>query len=257
MDEDGALPDALEEKLRDLAAQGQRTKLLYLIPNFHNPTGACMPVDRRRRILDLCEQHNILIVEDDAYGELRFDETQPPSLYSMARGRGVIKAGSFSKIIAPGMRVGWCLASPPIITALLATRFDMGQSPVINRMIYEYAKDGALDDHIVAQRAVYRQKRDVMMNELAERCSHLATWSEPHGGFFAWLRLHESIDPQRLQQTVREEGVIPVFGPSFFVPNTPGAEPDRYVRLAYSYTAEDQIAEGIRRLARAIERARR
>jgi 2-aminoadipate transaminase len=265
VDEDGLVVEAMEDILEQVSRRGLRARLLYTIPNYHNPTGSTLSLERRHRLLDLCERHDILIIEDDAYGEIGFEERLPQSLYSMSKGRGVIKIGTFSKILATGLRVGWCQATPPVIDALLATRFDMGISPFVIRMINRYAADGQLDDHIAEMRRLYQRKRDVMLNELRERVGTMAEWTDPKGGFFLWMKLRDDIDPAALAQFGREEGVAFVGGRGFFAELTAGEAPARgwsqgtsqHIRLAYSYTAEDQIPEGIRRLARAMERARR
>jgi 2-aminoadipate transaminase len=265
MDKDGIIIEAMEEKLTDLQRRGERVKMLYAIPTYHNPTGATLTVERRHRLIDLCERQDILIVEDDAYGEIGFEDEPPPSLFSLARGRGVIKIGTFSKILATGLRTGWCQATPPVIDALLATRFDMGISPLVIRMIARYAAGGRLDAHIAELRKLYARKLDLMLNELRERCSRLCTWSEPKGGFFLWLTLNENIDPVAMGEAARDEGVAYVGGRSFFAELTAQDAPTRgwgpghsqYVRLAFSYVAEEQIPEGIRRLVRAMERASR
>ena len=264
LDHDGLNVDALAEKLEEIERRGQRARLLYTIPNYHNPTGTCLTLERRHRLVELCERHDVLVVEDDAYGELGFEEETPPSLYAISGGRGVIKAGSFSKIIATGLRVGWCQATPPIVQALLATRFDMGQTPLVQRTIHEYASGGELERHIVDIRRIYQRKCDVMLNELRERCAGLATWKDPLGGFFAWLELDDRVDPLALQAAAEEERVVFVGGRRFFAEQFFADAPSRgltgssdspFIRLAFSYTAEEQIPEGVRRLARAMERA--
>ncbi len=267
VDEDGLVIEALEETLERLDRDGVRPKMLYTIPNYHNPTGSTLSLERRHRLLDVCERHDVLIVEDDAYGEIGFEDRLPQSLYSLSQGRGVIKIGTFSKILATGLRVGWCQATQPITDALLATRFDMGISPFLIRTIARYASDGALDRHIDEMRTLYRRKRDLMQNELRERCSGLVEWSEPGGGFFMWLKLSEGVDPNALSQVARDEGVAFVGGRSFFAELTAADAPSarrgwslgdsQYIRLAYSYTAEGQIPEGIRRLGRSLEQATR
>lgn len=267
VDDDGLIIEALEELLGEIERRGQRAKMLYTIPNYHNPTGSTLSVERRHRLLDLCERNDIVIVEDDAYGEIGFEDRLPQSLYSMSGGRGVIKIGTFSKILATGLRVGWCQATQPVVDALIATRFDMGISPFVIRTINRYAADGQLDDHIGDMRALYERKRDIMVNELRERCSGFADWKDPNGGFFLWMKLSDEIDTTALSQHARDEGVVYVNGRGFFAELTAGETPmpgrgwsqgpSRHIRLAYSYTAEDQIPEGIRRLARAMEKSRR
>ncbi len=265
LDDDGLVVEALEELLRDMDRRGERAKMLYTIPNYHNPTGSTLSVERRHRLLDLCERNDILIIEDDAYGEIGFEERLPQSLYSMSKGRGVIKIGTFSKILATGLRTGWCQATQPVVDALLATRFDMGISPFVIRTINRFAADGQLDDHIAMLRGLYHRKRDVMLNELRERVGDMAEWTDPKGGFFLWMKLRHDIDPNALAAAGREEAVAFVGGRGFFADMTAGDAPARgwsqgqsqHIRLAYSYTAEAEIPEGIRRLAKALERARK
>jgi 2-aminoadipate transaminase len=264
MDDDGLVVEALEELLNDIDRRGERAKMLYTIPNYHNPTGSTLSLERRHRLLDLCERYDVLIVEDDAYGEIGFEESLPQSLYSMSQGRGVIKIGTFSKILATGLRVGWCQATHPIVDALLGTRFDMGISPYVIRTINRFAQGGQLDDHIHMLRGLYRRKRDVMVSELRERVGDMAEWTEPKGGFFLWMKLRDDVDPAALAQNGREEAVAFVGGRGFFADLTAADRPSRgwsqghsqHIRLAYSYTAESEIPEGIRRLARAFDRSR-
>ena len=226
VDNDGLVVDAVEDALNRLEHEGRRAKLLYTIPTYQNPTGSTLALDRRHRLLELCQRHGVLIVEDEAYGELGFDEVATPSLYSLAQGVGVAKIGTFSKIIATGLRVGWVQASPAIVQSTLTTRFDMGQSPYLLRTIAEYASEDRLDAHILRMRDLYRSKRDRMIEELSERAGEYVTWNEPRGGFFLWLKLTEGIDPWVVRQFGEDEGVLVGAGPNYFVngadePSTP------------------------------------
>lgn len=265
VDADGLNPDALEDRLRDLERQGRRAKMLYTIANYQNPTGTSMNLERRQRVVDLCERYDVLILEDDAYGEIGFEAEPPRSLFSMAGGRGVIKAGSFSKTVGTGIRVGWCLASPTVVDALTLVRFDQGFAPFMHRMLLHFARGGGLDQHVAYLKRFYEHKRDVMFEALTERCSGLATWQEPLGGFFAWLKLDERIDSMKLLDAAKQEGVDIVGGRSFFAdlmlkdPPTRSSMgnrgPSPFIRLAFSYAPKEQIPEGIRRLGRAMEKA--
>jgi 2-aminoadipate transaminase len=224
-----------------------------------------MDPERRRRVVELCERYDVLILEDDAYGEIGFEDEPPQSLFSIADGRGVIKAGSFSKTVGTGIRVGWCLGSPTVIDALTLVRFDQGYAPFMHRMLLHFAREGGLDAHVAYLKRFYEHKRDVMFEALSERCSQLATWREPLGGFFAWLKLDNSIDSMKLLAAAKEEGVDIVGGRSFFAdlmladPPTRSSMgnrgPSPFIRLAFSYAPEEQIPEGVRRLGRALERA--
>ncbi len=267
LDREGLDVVALEEKLESLSSQGKHAKLLYTIPSFHNPTGTCLTLERRHQLVEVCQHYKVLVVEDDAYGELGFEPQLLPSLYSLAGGPGIIRVGSFSKTIATGLRVGWSQATPEVFNALRSTRFDMGHSPLVQRMIFQFAVTGELESHIKKLRAFYAHKKDVTLNELRECCSDTATWEEPLGGFYVWLELNPEIDPLRLQQTAEAEGVGFVGGRRFFADlffaddpgnrGLAGASDSPYIRLAFSEVAEELIPEGIRRLARAMNLARR
>lgn len=264
VDADGIDVDALEELLAGLARAGARVRLLYVIPNYHNPTGSTLTLERRHRLLELCDRHGVLVVEDDAYGELPFEDPPPPSLFSLAGGRGVVKIGTFSKIVAPGLRVGWCQALPRTVDALVATRHDMGISPLLIRVLARFAADG-LEQHIPRIRAAYARKCATMLDGLAANCDGRTTWNQPSGGFFVWMTLADEIDALALADAARDEGVVYVSGRVFYAELTAGEGPrsgwgpgdSRFIRLAFSYTAEDQISEGIRRLGAALERAPR
>ncbi len=261
VDDDGLDVDVLSDRLDALERNGERMRLLYTIPTFHNPTGSTLTVERRQRLLELCRRHEVLVVEDDAYRELYFEDEPPPSLYALAGGDGVVKLGTFSKIVAPGVRVGWCQASPRLIDPLVATRTDMGTSPLLIRVLARYAATGQLEPHIAGLRSAYARKCATMLSALESTCTGLATWNQPRGGFFVWVTLDESVDPLVLVERAREEAVTFVGGHVFTGEHTkdegprtrwgPGDSP--FLRLAFSYVAADEIAEGIDRLARALK----
>jgi 2-aminoadipate transaminase len=194
----------------------------------------------------------VLILEDDPYRDLRFTGPRLPSLYALSGGEGVLKAGSFSKIIASGLRVGWIQAHPDYISATLRMRFDNGTSPFVSRIITAYIEAGTLEPHIERISAVYRAKCDAMLSALDESCSKLATWTHPEGGFFIWLTFRDDIELDDVMRYCAEEGVAVVPGTSFFA----DGDGRHNLRLAFSYAAESDIAEGVRRLARALDRAR-
>ena len=166
MDADGIRLDDLEAAIVRLRREGRRPKLLYTIPTFQNPTGIDMSLERRAALVDLAAEHGILILEDTAYAELFFGPERRPSLSAIAGGHGVITAGTFSKTIATGLRVGWVQAPADLIPAMLATRFDMGNSPLLHRMLSEYMAGGAFDDHVETMRALYRRKVETITGAL-------------------------------------------------------------------------------------------
>ncbi|MCH7719345.1 MAG: PLP-dependent aminotransferase family protein, partial [Chloroflexi bacterium] len=217
MDEDGLIPEALDETILRLKREGRRVKLLYTVPNFHNPTGATLTLERRKAVVEICQRHDVLIAEDDAYGDIRFEGEPLPSLFSLAGGQGAVYMGTFSKTVATGLRIGWVQAARPIVDALLRTRFDLGVSPWIQRAILEFASSGRWERHVTKMIGVYQQKRDVMLTALEERCGRYATWNRPEGGFFLWLTLAEAVDPAALADAARQLGVSFVGGGAFFL----------------------------------------
>ncbi|MGD9890354.1 MAG: PLP-dependent aminotransferase family protein [Dehalococcoidia bacterium] len=252
LDDEGPSIEAAEEAIARATAEGKRVKLIYCIPTFQNPMGITFSADRRQALIDLAARHKVLIVEDDPYGDLRFVGERVPSIYALAGGEGVLKAGTFSKIIATGLRVGWIQASKEFIDATLRMRFDNGTSPFVCRTIAAYIEGGTLEPHIEKMRGVYRSKCDVMLSALSESCSNLATWTQPDGGFFIWVTTNDGISLQDVMRFCGEERVAVVPGTSFFT----GGGGGQNIRLAFSNVGESDIAEGIRRLARALDRAR-
>jgi 2-aminoadipate transaminase len=252
LDDEGQIIAAAEEALARTRAEGKRAKMLYTIPTFQNPMGITFTPERRTAMIELAARHKILIIEDDPYGDLRFTDARVPSIYSLADGEGVIKAGTFSKIIATGLRAGWVEAKPEYVNATLRMRFDNGTSPFVLRMIAAYIEQGTLEPHIERMRAVYRSKCDAMLSALSESCARYATWTQPEGGFFIWMTLSEGIKLADVMRHCGEERVAVVPGMSFFADGS-GQE---NIRLAFSNVAESEIHEGIRRLARALERAK-
>lgn len=253
VDGDGLVPDALEETIERVEREGRRVKLLYTTPNFQNPTGTMLTLERRRAVVDICHRHGLLIVEDDAYGDIRFEEERLPSLFALAGGKGAVFLGTFSKTVATGLRVGWVLADEDVIAALLRTRFDLGTSPWLQRTLLDFCASGRWERHVEKMNAVYRRKLDVMLGALEERCARYATWNAPRGGYFLWLTLDPSVDPAALYEAARQEGVAYVGGAAF---DRQGGCREN-VRLAFSFVSEAEIPEGIMRLGRAMEEASR
>jgi DNA-binding transcriptional MocR family regulator len=251
LDGEGLVPGALEETIERLEREGKRVKLLYTTPNFQNPTGTHLPLERRQAAVDICARHGVLIAEDDAYGGITFERDPLPSFFAIAGGKGVIHMGTFSKTVATGLRVGWAMADTPAIDALLRTRFDLGTSPWVQRTMLEFCQAGQFEPHVAKVTAIYRAKRDAMLSALDERCGRYARWSRPDGGYFLWLTLAESVDPARLAEAARRLGVAYVGGAAFY----PDRSGQHFIRLAYSYVREDEIPEAILRLERALEEA--
>ena len=248
MDDDGIRVDLVEETLVRLRDEGKRAKLLYLIPTHQNPAGSTLPRARRERLLELAREHRVLLMEDDAYGELWFGEEPPPSLFSLSGGELAIKVATFSKLIATGLRLGWNLAPPALILRMAALRYDMGSSPYLGRTVAEMIRNGDLDRHVDRLRAIYRRKLDRLCQALDEHCGDYLSYRRPGGGFFVWAGLRPGLSALEVQRVANEKAVIVGAGPHFFAD---GAA-TQHLRLAFSYTPVEEIEEGVHRLAEAI-----
>jgi 2-aminoadipate transaminase len=233
---------------------GRRAKLLYLVPNFQNPTGLILSRRKRLELLTWAERRNVLIVEDDPYGALYFDgrataEDTRPIRSDDDRGR-VIYLSTFSKTLAPGFRVGWMVAPAPLVerfeTAKQST--DLTSGILDQRVVHEAVKRGVVDKLAPQLRTLYRQKCDIMETALRRELGDLVSWPPPHGGFFIWARLPEGCQDAALLERALERRVIFVAGSAFYVD---GTGHDR-IRLSFSAPSPERIEEGVRRLAAAV-----
>ncbi len=253
MDDDGILTDELEAMMERLASQGRTVKLIYTIANFHNPTGVALSLARRPELLRIAAEHSAFVLDDDAYGDLYFSEPPPPALSALSEGQGVITVGSFSKTIATGLRVGWVHARPDLIELISRLRFDMGNSPLLHHMLFYYVDGGRLDEHLERMRALYAEKLDILAGALTELAEPYLTFRRPSGGFFLWVRLQRGLTAEAVQRAGIEEGVVFPLGATFFPDRQDGG--DRHLRLAFSWTAKEDLRVGAERLARACVRA--
>lgn len=251
MDEEGVRPEALEAAISRLAGEGRAPRVFYTMPTLHNPAGITTPLDRREAVAEICDRHGVLIVEDDAYGEIRVEGTRPPSYYKVTGGEGALRLSTVSKMLATGLRIGWVTGRQDFIDALVRLRFDGGLSPFLIRTVAEFCASGDQQRHLDAMIPIYGAKRDRMVAALSERCAQRVSWNVPEGGYFLWLKLAEGIDPMALAQAMTEEKVSARPGVQFF-PDAPDAN---YLRLCFSDSSLEAIDEGIRRLGRALDRA--
>ena len=247
-DLDGLDPAAAVRVFEAQRAAGRPVKLLYLIPTYDNPTGATIPLERRRALVDLAAAHGALIVEDEAYAGLDFEGPPPPSLFALAEGRRVIQLGTFSKTIATGLRVGWTLAEPSITRALLFARFDNGASPFLHRLVLQYIERGHYQPHVETLQAIYRERRDASAEALREHLEGNADFRPPSGGFFHWLRLRDGLDAWQVTSAAAERGVAVTPGPTYYA--TSGG--DHEIRLAFPALPPADLREAIARLGVAI-----
>lgn len=242
MDQDGLVVEALEEAL----AGGARPRFLYTCPNFHNPAGVTMSAERRARLVAVCREAGIPIVEDNPYGMLRFEGTAPPALHTLDPGN-VIYLGTLSKVFCPGIRVGWVLAEPPLIERLVLFKeaADLCSSN-FNMLVAEgwLADRDRWTSSLTSMVDVYRSRRDTTLEALPQHFPPGTTWTSPSGGFYVWVTLPEGLDAQALLPRAVERRVAYVPGTAFY---PDGSGQDR-LRLAFCYPPEDAIREGVRRL---------
>ena len=249
LDDNGMDTEALASLLKNLESQGKRAKLIYTIPTFQNPGGVTLSADRRRRLLDLAEQHGAIILEDDAYGELRFAGEPLPSLYSLAPEKHVLQARTFSKILAAGLRLGYVVAPKELMGRLLQLKVDVGTSPFVVALATAFAGDAPgslnrLDAHIRTLRGIYKERRDAMLSALEEYAPPGVEWTVPEGGFFTWVTLPEGSDATALLPKAQAAGVSFIPGAQ----NFPRSDGRRHLRLSFSFLPPDQLSEGIKRL---------
>jgi 2-aminoadipate transaminase len=252
VDDEGIVTAAVRERLTGLRHQGRRCKLIYTIVNFQNPAGPSQSLRRRHELIDLAHEFDTMILEDDAYGELRFEGETLPPLYALDRGGRVIRAGTLSKILGAGVRIGWLCAPRDLIPAFQGFLFGGGVNPFMSRVATYYLRDN-LVPHVEALIRVYRAKRDAMLRGLAEGLSGTDyVVSRPEGGFFLWMRLPSGTDTRRLAELAVEARVQYTPGSAFFA-NGGGED---FIRLAFSYEPPEKCYEGARLIARAITGAR-
>ncbi len=250
VDHDGMDVDALETLLDQVAAEGKRVKLVYAIPTFQTPTNTEMPVARRHKLLALAEKHGFIVIEDEVYGDLRFAGDPLPTLLSLDKTGLVIQCGSFSKIVAPGLRLGWMAGDPKAIGALAAVRQDLGVGQWLARVMNEYLREGLLEPHLERAREIYRSKATAAVRAVREHCGPFVQFQEPRGSFYLWLEIDNRVDWGRAAQLAEREGIF--FRPGErFMGETDGRQ---FLRLAYSHVSEQVIADGIAKLG-AILRA--
>ena len=251
MDADGLVIEGLEAKLTRFKAQGRRAKFLYLVPSFSNPAGTTLSLERRVRLIKLARLWDLLIVEDNAYGLLRFEGEPLPTLLSLDRHENVVYLGSFSKIISPGLRTGWMVAPPAIYQKLVFAKqaTDLCSSPLAQLFVHEFVVSGAWSDYLCELRGLYRSRRDALLEALSKEFPEGSTWTVPQGGFFVWATLPAFFDTKDLLVRALEDNVAFVPGEAFFM----DGQGHSSLRLAFSANPEQRIKEGIRRLGEVIE----
>ncbi|MEQ8186877.1 MAG: PLP-dependent aminotransferase family protein [Candidatus Eremiobacterota bacterium] len=252
-DHDGILVDVLEETLDQLKGTEEHYKFIYLVPDFQNPAGVTLSLERRKKIIELSKRYDILIIEDTPYRELRFEGQSPPSLMSLDDTNNVVMLHTFSKIFVPGFRLGWVIAHPDIIRKLAFAKQSVDLcTPAFTQLVtYEYCRRGLLEKHIEKIKAVYHKKRDVMLRALDEYMPKVEglRWTRPQGGLFLWIMLPDHINCDKLFYEAVEQNVAFVIGSAFHC----DGRGQNTMRLNFSYPTHEEIDEGIKRLARVIK----
>ena len=249
-DEDGMRVGELEGLLEQLRAESRRPKFIYSVPTFQNPAGVTMSLPRRQQLVELARRHELLVVEDNPYGLLRYGGEPMPPLYQLDGGDFVIYNGTFSKILSPGIRLGWTVAPPPVMEKIVLGKqaADLCTSTLTQYFVREYFREGRWQHYIADLAEIYRHRRDVMLEALREHFPAAATWTEPEGGLFIWATLPSYIDTSDLLAKALRADVAFVPGQAAYVDGRGGSS----MRLNFSGVSEAEIREGIRRIGNVI-----
>jgi 2-aminoadipate transaminase len=249
-DRDGLDVAELAAVLAMREREGRRQpKFIYNVPDFHNPTGVTMSLERRKALIQLASERGIHVIEDSPYRKVRFQNASIPSLKALDFDDTVFYVGTFSKLMAPGLRVGWTIAAPDMIARMIQLKSDGGSCPLTQRIITEFLGGGRLPSHIERVQTAYRHNRDAMVAALGRELPD-ATFEVPDGGYYVWVTLPEDVDGDRLAAAASESGVTVLPGSRFFA-NRDVAFPKNHLRIAYSHATPDEVVDGIRRLASA------
>ena len=252
VDDKGMVVSELPPLIESLKQAGKKPKFIYTIVNFQNPAGSTMSLERRKELAAIAERYSIPIFEDDPYGYVRFDGEHLPSVFSFDKAGNTLYAGSFSKILSPGVRVGWIAGPKEIVRQMTVFKqtTDLCSSPITQVLTYEYCRKGYLDSHLPTIVENYRTKRDAMEKSFQKHLAPLGvTWVKPEGGFFYWLNTG-AIDSDELAKRALEKKVALLPGAPFCVSPTAGKHASR---VNYTYSQPDVIEEGVARLAQAIQ----
>ena len=251
LDGHGMRIDALEDTLKRCADEGRKPSFIYALTTYQNPTGSMMPTTRRMQLLEVARRYDCIIVEDNCYGDVHYEGDKQPSLFALDDGPNHIYLGSLSKVFAPGVRLGFFYAKPPLLDTLLARRHDAGPNTLAAAIVYEYLKDN-LWSHIERANLALKRKRDAMLEGLSSSLGNACSWSHPVGGLFIWVRIPDDIDMNSLEREANARGVAFARGSSFYIHD---AEIP-YIRLAFGFPSEADIRAGMPQLGEAIAAAR-
>jgi len=246
MDSDGMRIDLLEELIESLEAEGRRPKFIYSIPTFQNPGGVTLSLERRRRLVEIAREKEILVIEDNPYGLLRFEGEPLPTLYSLDGGNYVVYLGTFSKILSAGLRIGWLVTPTPIREKVVLGKqaADLCTSTLTQDFAGHFFASGRWREYVAELTGIYRTRRDTMISAMAEYFPHGATWNKPSGGLFIWATMPDVLSSEDLLAKALSRNVAFVPGSNAYV----HAGGESSMRLNFSGVKEDEIIEGIRRI---------
>jgi 2-aminoadipate transaminase len=250
IDGDGMKVDELAEALDRLEREGRRPKFVYTIPTFQNPGGVTMSLARRQRLVELAAERELLVLEDNPYGLLRYEGERLPTLLSLDGGHFVVYLGTFSKILSPGVRLGWTVAPRPVLQKMNTGKqaVDLCSSSMTQCFVAAYFEGGRWTDYLGSLVQIYRRRRDVMLDALAEHFPPQSTWTHPEGGLFLWASVPDELDTTDLLARALQENVAFVPGRSAFLDGRGGSS----MRLNFSGVGEDEIREGVRRIGEVV-----
>ena len=250
MDDHGMRIDVLQDELDRLDREGRVPKFIYTVPSFQNPAGVTLSLERRRELVRIAHERELLVLEDNPYGLLRYEGKPLPTLYSLDRGAYVIYLGTFSKILSPGLRLGWTAAPPPVLDKLNLGKggVDLCSSTLSQQFVATYFAERDWRAYLGSLVELYRGRRDVMLDALAEHMPREATWTEPAGGLFIWAGMPDYIDTTDLLARALRENVAFVPGRAAYLDGRGGSE----MRLNFSGIGGDDIREGVRRIGKIV-----
>jgi 2-aminoadipate transaminase len=253
MDDEGLIPDRLEKLVTDLIDRGRKPKFVYVIPDFQNPSGINLTLERRREILGIASRYDLLIVEDSPYRELRFVGDLIPSLRTLDNDGRVVQMKTFSKVFCPGFRIGWVTAPPPVLEKMIMAKqgTDLCTSAFMSFLAGYLLRDGYVEKQVALAKDLYRKKAQTMLTALETHMPKIdgISWSKPEGGMFLWVRLPEYMDTVEMIHAAVELKVAYVIGSAFYYDGSGRNE----MRLNYSYPTEEQIQQGVQRLADVVK----
>ena len=240
VDADGLVVDAVGDLVQELREAGLRPKLLYTIATFQTPTAACLSLERRRRLVELGEREHIVVVEDNVWGDLRYEGDDLPTLLELDREGVVLQLDAFSKTVAPALRLGWVIGPPNAVASLAAVRQDLGVSQWLARIMESFLAQGLLELHIARVRSSYREKRDLAHQLLQAHCAPFFRYRVPEGGMYFWMELDPAVDWERVRRDLLVEGIYCESRES--VPSLPGRS---YIRMAFCQVSTTELQRAI------------